>query len=710
MRWQRAARFVLVVAGLATAVAIYVLTRERPVEDAPPPLPDERDARQVSGPGTVTFARDGRKAGDLQYERSVEYPDGRMRFERARYADVRGFSFTADAVVARGATTAGGAPTEVELVGAVTFQDASGLNVETVNATYDDARGVLTMPGEVTFSRGRLSGRGVGAVYERDAETIRLLAEASAVVAADADGKGAADATAATMTLRRTQKSLQMDQQARITTETETLSGDTAHLFFTEDETALRFLELRGHASVVPVDARAGGTPDMRATDITMTFHPGGSTVEHATLTGAASLQLSGASGMRSIRGAWIDLFTAADGRTLTRLESKGDVVVVLPASDSAPAREIRAATLLATGREPQGLEQARFQTGVRFVEAGRDGTAAKRTVTSAALVLALGGDLEAIERAEFQRDVVFLDGAVRGNADLAVYDARHDRVHLTPGTRTPPRVPQVADEDVTVNGLSIDLDMKTHDMRARGAVTTVSTPRGERRGGALFDGDDPILGAAAELDYRRATRTAAYTGAPGAPAKVMQGTNVIEGGAITFAEDTGNLDAEGRVRTTFVMARDDGATPTEYRTSAHTFQYDDGTRLALYRSEAAGALVEMAGSDKSLTVGRTIRLTLAEASRTVEELRVESEVWAKLPDGAEVKGATLTYREATGIYVLTGSPAIVKSAPDGKSETCTKTVGETIEFNHRTRSVSQPRAGQAFNEASPIPCRTSIR
>jgi hypothetical protein len=454
----------------------------------------------------------------------------------------------------------------------------------------------------------------------------------------------------------------------------------------------------------------------MRGDNITITFHPDGRTVQHATLTGAASLQLSGERGRRSIRGTWIDLVTAADGRTVTRLEAKDNVVVELPASGETPAREIRAATLLAAGTAARGLETARFQTGVRFVErraAGAAAAAPERTVTSAALVLTLGGDLDSIERAEFQRDAVFLDGGTRGEADLLVYDAASERVHLSPGTRKPPRESRVRDEDVTVNATTIDLDMKTHDLAARGSVTTVSARKGAPRAGAIFDGDDPIIGTGSELDYRRDSRTAKYTSPTGARATVRQGKNVIEAPAITFSDETGNLDAAGGVVTTFLMSARDEPSPIEYRTTARTFQYDDAKRVAVYRSEPGQAPTEMTGSDRSTTVGGTITMHLAAESRTLETLVVERDVWAKLPDGTEVSGERLHVDDLTGIYVLTGRaarPARAKSAPDGRSETCTLTVGETIEFNRRTKAVTQPAGGQAYGSTQQIPCTQSIR
>jgi lipopolysaccharide export system protein LptA len=714
MRWQRAARLVLVVVGLGCAVAIYLLTRERPPLDPPPapPPPADLDAKQFGGPGKLILMRGAERSGVITYTRSAEFPDGRMRLENGVYKDERGFTITAERLIARGPAAQGAPPTEVEMEGAVTFTDASGLEVRTVNGTYDDRQGVLTLPGEVTFSRGRISGRGVGAIYRRETDSIQLLKDANARVAPDQAGAGGAEATATTMTLERGQKALLLDGQARIVSDRETLSGDVGNLFFTEDESALRFLELRGHASVVPIDPAAGGAPDMRGDNITITFHPDGRTVQHATVTGSASLQLADAGGRRSIRGSWIDLFTAADGRTLTRLEAKDNVVVVLPATADAPAREIRAATLLATGAEAKGLETARFQSGVRFVEKGTAGKPGDRTVTSQALVLGLAGALDAIERAEFQREGVFVDGALRGEADLIVYDAAKERVVLTPGTRTPPRDPRVRDEQVTIDAASIDLALQTHDMHARGRVRTVSSRKGEPRPGALFDGDDPVLGAAAELDYRKDTGRAAYTGTSAAPAVVRQGVNVIEGGTVTLAEQTGNVEAAGGVSTTFVMAaRDEASKPVEYRTTAGTFHYDDAKRVAIYRSDASAPPVEMTGSDKSQTTGRTITLQLAADARTLETLTVERDVWAKLPDGTEVKGDALTVNEATGIYLLTGKSARVKSAPDGKSEKCTLTVGEVIEFNRRTREVTQPRGGsQAFNAAQPIACASSIR
>ena len=714
MRWQRVARLVLVVVGLGFAAAIYILTRERPPVDPPPapPPPADLDAKQFGGPGKIILLSGEKKSGEITFTRSAEFPDGRRRLENALYTDVRGYSFTAERVLARGPAAQGTMPTDFELEGPVTFRDSSGLEVKTVNGTYNDRDGVLNLPGEVVFSRGRISGRGIGAIYRRDTDTIQLLTDASARVAPDEAGAGGAAATATAMTLERVQKSLRLDGQARIVSDAETLAGDTANMFFTDDETALRFLELRGHASVVPIDANAGGAPDMRGDNITMTFHPDGRTVQHATVTGAASLQLSGARGMRSIRGSWIDLFTAADGKTLTRLEAKDNVVVVLPASGETPAREISAATLLATGREPKGLESARFQTGVRFIERRSGAGSPARTVTSQSLVLGLGGDLEAIERAEFQREAVFVDGALRGEADLIVYEAAKERVQLTPGTRTPPRDSRVRDEQVTIDAISIDLDLQTHDMRARGRVRTVSSRKGEPRPGALFDGEDPLLGSAAELDYRKEAGRAAYTGTKDAPAVVRQGANAVEGATVTIADETGNLDAAGSVITTFVMTpREKTEKPIEYRTTAHTFHYDDGKRVGIYRSDKGGALVEMTGSDKSQTTGRAMTMQFAAASRTLETLTVEQDVWAKLPDGTEVKGDTLTVNEATGIYVLSGRSARVKSAPDGKSDKCTLTVGEVIEFNQRTREVTQPRgSSQAFSAAQPIACTATIR
>jgi lipopolysaccharide export system protein LptA len=716
VRWQRAARIGLAVAGVSFAIALYTMTRERPPEEAPlqPPPPEDRTAKEIGGPGVAKIVdRSGKDVGELRFERSLSFPDGRSRYEKARFADARGFAVSADVATALSGAV-GDKPQEMTFEGNVVFRDDADLQVQTDRATYTDATGVLQMPGAVTFTRGRLSGQGTGAVYYRDTDTMQFLADAVARVAPDEHGQGRAEATAKTMTLLRSQKMLRLEQDARIRSDAETLSGDTASIYFTDDESAMKFLELRGRASVLPIDPAPAGAgrssvPAMRASDITLGFHPDGRTVQHATLTTAASLDLTSAAGARSVRANWIDLFLAADGRTLTNLDARDNVVVVLPASDKAPAREIRSATLIASGRGGKGLEVAQFQQNVRFTETPAAAGAPPRTATARTLNLSLGGELDAIDRAEFQREAVFTDGDVRGEADQLIYDAVKNQLALRPLQGAPRRLARVTDDKFTVDAPEIDVALETDDLSARGGVTTNSKQGASKRPSGLFSSDESVQGRSVGFAYVSATGTATYTGKAGEPARVVQGKSEIEAPEIRIADETGNLDAAGGVKTVFLMEADDaGGKPVEYTTTAQTFRYDDAKRTAVYRAVVNGPVAEMTGSDGSVVAGESIALTLAEESRAVTHLRVDGSVGGTLTGNYEFKGATLTYTAATGLYVLTGTPARVKS-PSSDKKDCLLTHGKVLEFT-RTTNTPRQREADAYNSSKRIPCAEPIR
>jgi len=63
----------------------------------------------------------------------------------------------------------------------------------------------------------------------------------------------------------------------------------------------------------------------------------------------AATMVMTNETGRRSIVGAVITFATAADGKTLTRLDARDRAVVTTPASGTTPERKISANTLVAT-------------------------------------------------------------------------------------------------------------------------------------------------------------------------------------------------------------------------------------------------------------------------------------------------------------------------------------------------------------------------
>ncbi len=721
MNWRRSARIVVAAIGIGCAVALVVFRRKPPVITPSTSMPAAVDkaASREGGAGRIDIldTKTGKKRGELEFAGSRHYDDGRNHFDKAHIKrfDEPAYELWADSLETKGKGSEAGIPAESNLTGHVRLETKDTLKVETDRATYFETTGILDMPGEVTFAKGRLSGRGVGARYMREGQIVEFFDQASAQVAADAEGKGAASASSKRMTMLRGQKSLRFDEKATIVNENSTLAGDVATLYFTDDEQSIRFLELRGHASVTPVPGTSG-SHDMRADSITMAFHPDGRTLQHATLTTQASLGIDEGAARKTITASWIDLYTGPDGRTVTRLDARDKVVVTLPPAKDSPARTIRSPTLAATGNEKEGLTSAHFETGVTFEEQGSAGAKDIRKATSQTLTLKLAGGLDAIEKADFRQNVEFTDRDLRARADAAEYREKEGVLLLRQAEKGAKRIPNVTDAKVQVDAISIDLNTKTHDLSARGDVRTVTQPDPERaakRGSALFNDKEPVKGLSDTFTFVNASGRAVYKGTPAAQARVFQGKSDVVGDEIQLDDATQNLDAKGRVATTFEMtAQAEGqatpAKPTEYHAKALAFHYDDGKRIADYEGTAA-SLVTMKSADGD-TEGQRMTLRLAEQGRSLTHLHVEGSVFSTIPGGYEAIGNVLDYDVASDTYRLTGQPAQVKSPPQTGSTKCGLTTGLTIDLNKKEGSVRVPASGGAPAGTTEIPCTQSLR
>ena len=718
MSWQKRARLVLAIAGLGLAGVLFYLSRREP--PGPPPEPPiatlEPNVNLTSGEGRKEFLDDKTGKPDLEvtFKASSLYKDGRFRFEGASIRELgEGKSRMSADVVETGALAPGvDRPSSYDFRGNVRLETGDGLLVETDAATYDDKTGVFTMPGPLRYRRGRLSGTGTGAIYDRTQELITLQQNAVARVEPDAQGKGAADATASRMLLARGQHSLRMEQNARIVSSTETLSGDNAIILFTDDETAVKFMELRGNARVEPaVEGQAG----MSATDITMSFQPDGQTLQHATLTGNGELRLRDKAGQRTVRGSWIDLVTAADGRTLTSLQARDKVVVDTPAAGTTPGRVITADTLDAKGDQKRGLTSARFEGKPTFEERPSSKAGPVKTATATTLVLALGGQIDAIESAQFEQNVVFKQGQTTAAADQATYREKAGLLELRRAGQGG-KQSTVDQEQLSVGARDIDLTTASENLEARGEVRTRmerDKERAAKASGSLFAGTDAIIGASDRLEYRRDSGRATYTGSAKSPASLSQGETSVRGETVVFVESTNQLSARGKVESTLQMA------PTEaeakagklkaYEVRAETLQYDDAKRVAVY--EGLPAALKTVDGDIE---GGTLTFELAEASRTLKTMRATGIAYARLAGGYEAVGDTLEYDAATEVYTLrstrAGSLARVKAPKKTEpgapvSEACTLSESTTIEFNVRTTDVQMPGKGEANKTTREVTC-----
>lgn len=725
MSWQKSARIGLALTGLAVAGAIVYYSRKAgPPPDPPPPLAN-LDPRLTSAgaAGVESRSKDGKPYVQIPYATREDYADGRVRFTKA---EVIGLGedkskMRADVVETVGTATSGEMPSQLKLTGNVMFEEPGGLAIETAAATYDDGAGVVTIPGPVTFRRGRVTGAGVGATYDRRKGIVVIQDQSSAKVAPDAKGAGSAEASSKRMTMERGKHALHLDENARIVSQFQTLTSPKAAMLFTDDETTLKFLELENGARVDPTPGSPANQPAMAADRITMTFQPDGQTLQHATLTGQAALTLRDQTITRSIKASRIDVSTGSDGRTVTGLDAADKVIVELPATASAPARTITSQTLKASGDERKGLTSARFEGNPRFEEAsapakpGTKSSAGTRTGTSAVIVLTLGGQLEAIEKADFQQNVRFVNDRLTATSDTAIYNEAAGKLELRPALKEPRRRSSVDSREMFVESISIDLELNTENLLAVGDVKTTmnrkqSTGAAATQGG-LFTGSEPIFATAAQLRYLKDTGLATYTGAPKSPAVMHQKDKRIQANELVFEENTNKLTGKGEVDSRIPMSVSDDQGKSQLKTQqvkADTMAYDDALRQAVYH----GKPVTLTTTDGT-TEGLVMTFELAEDGKTLNRLRAQGNVFGSRNDGMQFSGVELEYRVEEDLYILTGrsgSPAVIKQPPadpkagDGQ---CDFPEAQRLEFSPRTGSFKSSGSTVGSNKR---PCSESLR
>jgi lipopolysaccharide export system protein LptA len=708
MRWQRPARWFVAIAGLGFAVALYVQTRERPVDDRPAiATPADPEASVQSGGGTDVRFRNGDVEFTIEHDGMRLYPD-RTEYDKARFRVDDGTFLGADHVVVSG-EGADGQPGEMKLTGSVMMDTSEGAAIRTGEATYVSSTGVAIMPGAVTFTRGRISGSGTGGEYHRSTGVFHVLADARIETRADASG-GRVEASARSMTFNRAGLALLFDQDARIVHDRQHMAADRATLYLTENQDQFRVIELRGRAAVVPVEGHASTAPEMHARDIDLSFHEGTQMLERALLTGGASMVMVEGEGRRSIEAVEIALNMAADGRTVTHLDARDRVTVQTPPRPKQTARTITAASMVADGDERSGLTSATFRGGVRFVEtavatAGRK--PGERVGTSGILTMKLAGQLDNVEAARFEENVRFVAGDIEGDADIGDYAASAGTLTLRPG-RVPSKYPRVTSARVTVDARElIDVDLGTEDLHARGDVKTVNAAgSGAAPRGGLFNDRDAMYGFGAEFWYEGGERRARYRGTDSAPARVSQGDTVVIGLAIELVEQTQDLTARGRVDATFLAAS--GQTPSEaprkYRVLSDTLEYREKARAATY----SGAPVTLTGPD-GVTRARTMVMTLAAEGRTIDRLDAKADVHLVLTQGREALADSLLYEAALGRYTLRGQPLVLRAEGDSPG-TCSQSRGRVAHFTAGGGSPVFPPAENGLVERRDVSCTGTLQ
>ncbi len=570
MRWQQIARLAIAAFVIVFAGAVVFIMRQRST------LPPPSTAAVPTDENTVVAS-----SGAIEYN---AYDQGRLRFSlkgtdhkvlRDGRTEIFAVSvtvpnrenemvtITADKAVVQAPQDKVNELKSATFTGNVKLVNDKGVNVSAGEASYEESTGVVTIPGPVKFGRGRMSGSGLGATYDKNRDVLWILDKAHITVAPDAAGGGAAEANAGTIGMARSQNYIKMVKSASIAGDGRTASGDEITAWLNEGGETLKSLEIRGNSRITGTGPNA---QNMSARDIDLGYAPDGRTLQRAHLVDNSVVELPGAAGApgRRISAVTIDLGMAPDGATLTVLNATENVEVNLPPAGDGPAQRIRAKALAASGPPGAGLQNATFTGGVEHKEtrAARGSLSAiDRTATGDRMILTTKPGLGDVEQADFRGHFRMEDNAdssrdadqrrsasrdadqrrssagspdakqgtagtearpVTAEAPRAIYHLNKDLIELSPEGGDPGPTPFVNDGRMRVSARNIRISPSTQKLSADTNVQSTMQPqkrtettsggRGKEAGQghlpAMLKQDKPVTVVANRLEYRRQVRS----------------------------------------------------------------------------------------------------------------------------------------------------------------------------------------------------------
>jgi lipopolysaccharide transport protein LptA/LPS export ABC transporter protein LptC len=677
--WQKTTRWVMAVIGIGFVVAIGFTLKKRVIPQVQAPLTrtDEKAVLETSG-GRGKRTNKTSSDFNITWDTMLTYEDGSSKLIGLKVITERnGKTFEITGKEGKVRDDEG----TVEVHGNVHVKVSDGLEVTSEDVTFTKSDGIARAPGVVKFSRGHMSGSGVGFVYDNNQDILTILDHALVHVTADDRGNGLMDVATGGLEFRRPARILNFSRGMRGRRDRETIEADAGVAHLTEDQDHLEALELRGQSKITTAGASAGGLQALTGRDIDLKYGPGGRLIEHALITGEGLIQLAGdgAQPGREIAASTIDVNLAPDGATPTALTARENVDLKLPAEQDGVARKIDAQTLECTGDNERGLTAGRFSGAVQFSERGPD---VNRTARSEQLTVAIKPGFSAIDDAQFSRRVRFVDGGMTATAAVAHYLPDSGTLALTGSERENP-VPHVVNEQIQVDAGSIDVKLAGPIVKAAGSAKSVIQPQkadakkdgaSEVRIPAMLKQDQPVNVTADRLDYDGDKSRATYTGS----AQLWQGETVIKAPSLVIDSKNGNLDATGPVATVSILQQQSKSGAVEKMRSVGTangFKYEDADRRATYSGDA-----HLNGPEGDVTAQK-IELFLKESGDELDRVEAYTDVTLH-SESSKTTGVRLTYFDTDGRYVVRGTPVTTV-------DSCGReTTGRTLTFFKATDRI----------------------
>ncbi|MDR1989619.1 MAG: LPS export ABC transporter periplasmic protein LptC [Acidobacteriaceae bacterium] len=675
MIWQKRLRLVIAVVAVVFAVGVAMTLKKRPVAVSAPPVErtDATASVESKGGETIRFGGDQAKVV-VHFDTLLTYPDKTTKMLGVAVTTERsGRTF----VIKGKEGHVSDNDAAIDLNGDVQITASDGMVIETDEAHYIKADEIATSPGRTKFSRGRISGTGVGFTYNQKDDVLTLNNDVTVRVDPDAKaGTGAMDVVAGGLEFRRNEHLLRFERRMKATREREILEADDAVAHLSADESHLETMELRGNSRVTAANPAPGALQALTGRDVDLKYGPDGQAIEHALVDGTAVIQLAGEQKQpgRQIAAATIDLGIAPDGATLTTLTARNAVQLTMPAVPNEPARTINADLLETEGNPQKGLNRARFTGNVQFNERN---AASTRTVRSGVLDVAIGPGFSSMDDAHFTRTVRFVDAETTASAADARYSPAKGTLDLS-GTEPAMPQPHLVSPQMTVDATTVSLVLDGPVIDAHGTVKSVlqskSDGTSEAKLPSLLKQDQPVNVTANELHYDGKANRATYTG----NAQLWQQQTQIKAPKMVLDSNKGDLSADGPVATVtmFQETGDDGKiTRTRTTGTADAFTYDDSARRATYTGNA-----HLNGSAGDM-VSPKIELYLMPSGDELDRAEAYENVTLR-GNQRTTKGTRLTYVGKEGRYLVTGTPVTIVD------ECGSETIGRTLTFFRATDNI----------------------
>jgi lipopolysaccharide export system protein LptA len=722
LRWQKVLRWLIAAFVVVFAAVVVVSLRRGHTRSATPPQVKQLPPNATfESTGPIEFASDekGKRNFAIEARHQISYDDGHSVFDGAvkvTIPDRSGRSITiqgdkADVMVPPGKTISTGVFT-----GNVKLTTSDGVTVEAASASYDDTTQVTTIPGAMTFSKGRMAGSATGATYDQNRAVLWLLADAKVDAKPDEKGGGAIHVTAKQAGMARLEHYLKFIGDARLDGEGHVTTSDEATAYLTPDDDRITRMELRGNSRIT---SKSGGGPqDMRARDIDMTYAEDGRTLQGAHMVENAVVRLPAENGKpgKQIAGKGIDISLAPDGETVTNLTAADSVQVDLPPDGDIPARRIRSAILVATGAppaapgQPGGIKAASFGGGVEYRE-HRDAkgklTLIDRTAKSDKLDIQTKPGFGDLERADFHANVHFTDGPqTTADAPFAIYSIKDDSLTLNPGSGEAGKPPHVTDGRVSIDAKNIQMALTAQKMKADTNVRSVMIQQQGKAGGdtvkvpSMLKQDRPVYIKSNRLDYDSGASLATYEGASRLWQDGDDGSTILAD-KIIIDDKTGNLHAITNVTTsTFMTTSGQPDKPNTKKadptvTTSTEMVYEDARHRAIYTGG-----VHMNGPDGDMT-SDTLELFFTEQGGQLDHAEAEGNVVSRQTN-RRAFGKHLSYRAKDDVYTMTGAPAMVY---DDTAPNCKLTKAPTVAFRKDVATGSATGNGTFGQKSEAIAC-----